>query len=60
MGQKSLMIRFTGAKELELYEWLRRENYETGLAMAEIMRRGLELYKEKAEDNIEKKRKTRL
>ena len=52
MGQKSLMIRFTGAKELELYEWLRRENYETGLAMAEICRRGLELYKQSMRDKV--------
>lgn len=50
MEQKSLMIRFTGEKELELYEWLRRQKFETGLAMAEIVRQGLELYKEKFED----------
>lgn len=43
MEQKTLLIRFTGEKELELYEWLRREKFETGLAMAEIIRQALEL-----------------
>ena len=38
MKQKTLLIRFTGEKELELYEWLRRQKFETGLAMAEIIR----------------------
>jgi hypothetical protein len=47
--QKPLLIRFTGEKELELYEWLRRQKFETGLSMAEIVRRGLELYKKKSE-----------
>lgn len=48
MEQKTLLIRFTGEKELELYEWLRREKFETGLPMAEIIRRALELYKKKS------------
>ena len=49
MEQKTLLIRFTGEKELELYEWLLRQKFETGLAMAEIVRQGLELYKKKSE-----------
>ena len=48
MKQKTLLIRFTGEKELELYEWLRRQKFETGLAMAEIIRQALELYKKKS------------
>jgi hypothetical protein len=53
--QKSLLIRFTGKKELELYEWLRRESFETGLAMAEICRRGLEIYKSQVGSKVEEK-----
>lgn len=57
MEQKSLMIRFTGKNELEIYEWLRRESFETGLAMAEICRRGLELYKESTREMTESRLK---
>lgn len=49
MTQKQFLIRFTGAEELELYEFLRKESFETGLPMAEIMRQGLELYKKQTE-----------
>jgi uncharacterized protein YkuJ len=48
--QKTLLIRFTGEKELELYEWLRREKFETGLPMAEIIRQALEMFREKKEE----------
>ena len=45
MKQKTLLIRFTGEKEIELYDWLRRQKFETGLAMAEIVRQALEMFK---------------
>ncbi|HHV41686.1 MAG TPA: hypothetical protein GXX72_02405 [Clostridiaceae bacterium] len=50
MTQKQLLIRFTGVKELELHEFLRRESFETGLPMAEIVRRGIYLYKNQKEE----------
>ncbi len=55
MEQKSLLIRFTGKKELELYEWFRRECFETVLAMAEICRRGLVIYNSKVGSKVEEK-----
>lgn len=51
MTQKQIPVRFTGEKELELYEFLKRESFETGLAMAEIIRRGLDLYRNKKEES---------
>ncbi len=50
MTQKQFLIRFTGEDEIKLYEWLRKESFETGLPMAEIMRQGLKLYKAQKED----------
>lgn len=49
MEQKTLLVRFTGEKEIELYDWLRRQKFETGLAMAEIIRQALEMFREKKE-----------
>ena len=43
--KRQLLVNFTTKKEIELHEFLRKESFETGLPMAEIMRRGLELYK---------------
>jgi len=34
----------------EEHEWLRRESFQTGRPMAEIMRRGLALYKKQKEE----------
>jgi len=48
--QKTLLIRFTGEEEIELYDWLRRQKFETGLAMAEIVRQALEMFRDKKED----------
>jgi uncharacterized protein YkuJ len=50
MKQKTLLIRFTGEKEIELYDWLRRQKFETGLAMAEIVRQALEMFRYKKEE----------
>lgn len=50
MTQKQILVRFTGEEELELHEFLRKESFETGLPMAEIMRTGLELYKSQKEE----------
>ena len=50
MTQKQIPVRFTGAEELELYDFLRKESFETGLAMAEIVRRGIELYRKQKEE----------
>lgn len=50
MEQKTLLIRFTGEEEIELYDWLRRQKFETGLAMAEIVRQALEMFRDKKED----------
>jgi len=50
MTQKQIPVRFTGAEELELYEFLRKESFETGLPMTEIMRRGLALYRKQKEE----------
>lgn len=40
----------TGEQELELYEFMRKESFETGLPMAEIVRRGITLYKTQKEE----------
>ena len=45
----NFLIRFTGKEEMKLYEWLKKESFESGLPMAEIARRGLELYKNQKE-----------
>lgn len=50
MKQKTLLIRFTGEEEIELYDWLRRQKFETGLAMAEIVRQALEMFRYKKEE----------
>jgi len=44
--KKQLLVHLTE----EDHEWLRREKFITGLDMAEIMRRGLELYKNQKEE----------
>lgn len=46
----NFLIRFTGKEEMKLYEWLKKESFESGLPMAEIARRGLELYKNQKEE----------
>ena len=47
--KRQLLVNFTTKKEIELHEFLRKESFKTGLPMAEIMRRGLELYKNQKE-----------
>ncbi len=47
---KNIIDKVYRGKELELYDWLRRQKYETGLAMAEIVRQALEMFREKKED----------
>ena len=55
MTQKQIPVRFTGEEELELYEFLRKESFETGLAMAEIVRQGIRLYQNQKGVNEVKK-----
>ena len=50
MEQKTLLVRFTGEKEIELYDWLQRQKFETGLPMAEIIRQALEMFRDKKEE----------
>ncbi len=54
--KRQLLVNFTSKKEIELHEFLRKESFETGLPMAEILRRGLEMYKnQKEEEKVTKK-----
>lgn len=47
--KRQLLVNFTTEKEIELHEFLRRESFDTGMPMAEILRRGLEMYKNEKE-----------
>lgn len=49
--KRQLLVNFTTKKEIELHEFLRKESFDTGMPMAEIMRRGLEMYKNKKEED---------
>jgi hypothetical protein len=53
--QKTLLIRFTGEKELELYEWLRRYSFENRVAQAAVLRQALEMFREAKEGTTMRK-----
>ena len=55
MKQKTLLIRFTGEKELELYEWLRRYSFENRVAQAAVLRQALEMFREVKEGTTMRK-----
>jgi hypothetical protein len=55
MKQKTLLIRFTGEKELELYEWLRRYSFENRVAQAAVLRQALEMFREAKEGTTMRK-----
>ena len=55
MEQKTLLIRFTGEKELELYEWLRRYSFENRVAQAAVLRQALEMFREAKEGTTMRK-----